>query len=83
MHASSGSPIDVTGELTGPDRADAPVVVHLHSPSGAPLAEASGRTDAEGSFRLRVQLPAGLEPGHRTLEAQAKDLRGHARVEIL
>lgn len=83
MRASSRSSVAVAGELTGPDRADAPVIVRILSPDGTSVLESSARADAEGVFRADLDLPASMTPGTHHIEARAGDLRGRARLEIL
>jgi flavin reductase (DIM6/NTAB) family NADH-FMN oxidoreductase RutF len=82
MRAAGGASITVAGELTGPGRAGGAVVVRWLSQDGSVALESSTRADMDGSFKVRLEVPRGLRPGPTMLEAQAGELRGHARVDV-
>ncbi len=82
MRAARGVPVAVSGEVTGTDRADAPVEIRLISPEGTVSHETSARSDAEGFFRVQLDLSEGLAAGRHALVAEARGLRGRAHLDI-
>src|SRR5512136_2907530 len=55
----------------------------LLAPDGTAILESSTKADAEGCFRIQLDLPAAMTRGRHLLEARARDLRGCASLETV
>ncbi len=82
MRARPGDAVLVTGELTGPSRADASVEIALRNGSGKSVAEGRAVTDSEGSFRAQLEIPPAVPSGSYVVMARSVGLEGFAHLDL-
>ncbi len=82
MTATRGGSIAITGELTAPERAGAPISLEAIGPDEVPLPADALRSSEDGGFTASVELPPDLRPGTYVVVARSGAVGGRARFEV-